>query len=95
MEHTGRWTHTGELVPARGYLTMGNGTQRLVWWILGTLLVITVSLSSTLFGMIQADIERIEQRQATIEDKIDEIQAQYYRIAVIESQLEELLNNIR
>ena len=64
---------------------------KLVWWILGTLLVMTMSLSSTLFGMIQNDINRIEQRQVIIEDKIDEIQAQYYRIAVIENQLSELL----
>ena len=64
---------------------------KLVWWILGTLLVITMSLSSTLFGIIQKDIERIENRQVAIEAKIEDIQAQYYRIVVIESKLEELL----
>jgi len=70
---------------------MNGNTQKLIWWILGALLVVTISLSSTLFGMIQRDLDRIEQRQSVIEDKIDQIQAQYYRIAVIESQLGELL----
>jgi len=71
---------------------MNGNTQKLMWWILGALLVVTMSLSSTLFGMIQQDITRIEQRQIVIEQKIEQIQLEYYRIAVIEAQLDELLS---
>jgi len=64
---------------------MNGNTQKLIWWILGALLVITMSLSSTLFGMIQRDIENMDRR-------IEQIQSQYYRIAIIEAQLDELLS---
>lgn len=63
---------------------MNGSTQKLVYWMLGTLLVVSLGLSSALFGMIKSDLDRMEQ-------KIDRIQAEYYRIAVVESQLEELL----
>ena len=71
--------------------SIDGSTQKLVWWILGTLLVISLGLSSALFGMIKSDIDRIERRQSAMEKKIDQIQREYYRIAVVEAQLEELL----
>jgi len=64
---------------------MNGNTQKLIWWILGALLVVTMSLSSTLFGMIQRDIENMDRR-------IEQIQSQYYRIDIIEAQLDELLS---
>jgi len=74
---------------------MNGNTQKLIWWILGALLVVTMSLSSTLFGMIQQDITRIEQRQVVIEQKIEQVQLEYYKIDVIQQQLEELTKEIR
>lgn len=71
--------------------------RKVVWWIISTLLVITLGLSSALFGMIRGDIERIETRQQVIEErinqtneKIGQIQQEYYRIAVIEFQVGEI-----
>lgn len=63
---------------------MNGSTQKLLYWIMGTLLVFSVGLSSALLGMIKSDIDRMDQ-------KIDLIQREYSRIAVVESKLEELL----
>ena len=70
---------------------MNGSTQKLIWWLLGTLLVVSLGLSSSLFGMVTSDIDRIERHQSAMEQKLDQIQVEYYRIAVVESKLEELL----
>ena len=70
---------------------MNGSTQKLIWWLMGTLLVVSLSLSGALFSMIQSDIERIERSQATMGQKLDQIQREYSRIVVVESKLEELL----
>jgi len=63
---------------------MVNGNlQKLVWGILGAILAITLGLSSTLFGMIREDIRDIETR-------MDQIQAEYYRISLMEEELKEI-----
>jgi len=67
---------------------MNGNAQKLIWWILGALLVVTMSLSSTLFGMIQRDIENMDRR-------IEQIQSQYYKIDVIQQQLNGLTREIR
>ena len=70
---------------------MNGSTQKLLYWMMGTLLVVSLGLSGALFGMIEADIDRINSRQSEMSQKIDQIQREYSRIAVIEAKLEELL----
>ena len=70
---------------------MNGKAEKLIWWIMGALLLVSGASSGALFGMIKSDIERIERRQVAMGEKIDRIQAEYYRIAVVETQLAELL----
>jgi len=68
---------------------MNGNTQK---WLIGILSTIAIGLSSALYLDIKSDIQ-------SMDAKIEQIQTQYYRIAVIEakldiveSQLEELLS---
>ena len=61
---------------------MNGNTQK---WLIGILSTIAIGLSSALYLDIKTDIQNMDA-------KIEQIQVQYYRIAVIESQLEELLS---
>jgi len=69
--------------------SMNGNTQK---WLIGILSTIAIGLSSALYLDIKSDIQ-------SMDAKIEQIQVQYYRIAVIgaqldavESQLEELLS---
>jgi len=68
---------------------MNGNTQK---WLIGILSTIAIGLSSALYLDIKSDIQ-------SMDTKIEQIQSQYYRIAVIgaqldavEAQLEELLS---
>jgi len=61
---------------------VNGNTQK---WLIGILSTIAIGLSSALYLDIKSDIQ-------SMDAKIEQIQVQYYRIAVIESQLEELLS---
>jgi len=61
---------------------VNGNTQK---WLIGILSTIAIGLSSALYLDIKSDIQ-------SMDAKIEQIQTQYYRIAVIESQLEELLS---
>ena len=63
-------------------------SQRLVWWIMGALLLAIIGLSGIVLTSIQADI-------AEMKTDIRAIQAEYSRIAVMESQVSELLRLAR
>jgi len=74
---------------------MNGQTQKLIWWLLGALLVVTLGLSSALFGLILADINRVERGQAIIQKDIKGIQAEYYRIAVMEERMRQILDILK
>ena len=59
---------------------MNGLANKLLWWIMGVLLVTTLSLSSVLFTVIEGRLDRME-------TNLQSIQAEYYRIAVLESQV--------
>jgi len=61
---------------------VNGNTQK---WLIGILSTIAIGLSSALYLDIKSDIQ-------SMDAKIEQIQTQYYRIAVIESQLAELLS---
>jgi len=61
---------------------VNGNTQK---WLIGILSTIAIGLSSALYLDIKSDIQ-------SMDAKIEQIQVQYYRIAVIESQLTELLS---
>jgi len=70
---------------------MSNGpptSQRLVYWIMGALLLAIIGLSGIVLASIQSDI-------AEMQTDIRAIQAEYSRIAVMESQISELLRLAR
>ena len=70
---------------------MNGSTQKLTYSILGAMFLLIMSLSGIAYGLIIDRLDGIEERQAAIEEKIDLIQREYYRIAVMEGQLQELL----
>ncbi len=63
-------------------------SQRLVWWIMGALLLAIIGLSGIVLTSIQSDIEEMK-------TDIRAIQSEYSRIAVMESQISELLRLAR
>ena len=56
---------------------MNGNTQK---WLIGILSTVAIGLSSALYLDIKTDIRDLD-------TKIEQIQSQYYRIAIIESQL--------
>jgi len=61
---------------------VNGNTQK---WLIGILSTIAIGLSSALYLDIKSDIQ-------SMDAKIEQIQSQYYRIAIIEAQLTELLS---
>ncbi len=70
---------------------MNGSTQKLTYTILGAMFLLIMSLSGIAYGLVIDRLSNIEDRQAAIEEKIGLIQGEYYRIAVMEGQLRELL----
>ena len=66
----------------RKVLNMNGNTQK---WLIGILSTIVLGLFSALYFDIKTDIQNMD-------TKVEQIQSEYYRIAVIESQLAKLLS---
>lgn len=60
---------------------MKNG--QLQTWLLGALLAVLITMSGALFTMVNARLDRIDGRLTSIEQ-------QYFRIAVVESEVKEI-----
>ena len=56
-------------------------------WLLGALLVVSITLGSLLFGMLTNRLDRLE-------DKIDRVQAQYSKIDVVLYRVDQLQQDV-
>jgi len=74
---------------------MNGQSQKLTLWLLGAMFTIVVVTLSALFAFIDSRFDRNEQRLDRMEQNIQAIQQEYYRIAVVETKMAGLEEDVQ